>query len=380
MIDAGNVAAQLPRDRDFAASLPRAVHARRLHEREVPRTCLLAGRLLSGVDHMRIALASLVLVTACSAAPGDDPASDATNPGPDASRAVDTEWLPGVFATSLATDDRFLYIGSDTLSRVSLSGGASEALYSCAPPADPQVPVICRIETIIVGPSDIVFVQSRQEVQAQTTERTLIRIPIAGGAPTTLGTSLDPRSYLGVTIVGADVYYSTFTAIYQVPVVGGATKFIAQSPNTVRYWIFSPTVIGDNLVWVEGAALYTIPVGRTGKGTLLAPLPLPGKIIRDEDATTLVLALASQDAPDEFLEIDRTSGAALGAPIQIGRFAQEMIATESDVWSATLGGVLRSPRGGGAPEVVTTTPALVLAASSDAVFTAMNTGIVRIAR
>lgn len=129
--------------------------------------------------------------------------------------------------------------------------------------------------------------------------------------------------------------------------------------------------------------LYSIPLARTGEGTALAELPGVGTIIGG-DASALVVALslsiANQTGPLAFVEINPTTGAALGAPVAIGHEANQAIATESDVWAATWDGLVRTPRAGGTPEIVITTPTLALAVSADAVFAPTETGIARIAR
>lgn len=291
---------------------------------------------------------------------------------------VDLDWVPGLTATALATDASHLYIGTGpTLSRVPLAGGSPETLYTAT--GSPDTSNV--IEKIVVGPADVVFVQSTLDTSTGAQQLSLYRIPLAGGAATMLGTSADPRSYIGMTIAGTDVIYSTFTALYRVPLAGGPTKFIAQSPRSIRYWIFSPIVLGANLVWAEGAELFSIPMSRTGQGVSIATLPGTGTIIGG-DATKLVVALSSaianQEGPTYFIEIDPATGAAAGAEIAIGHVAQEVVATTTEVWAASLDGLVRVPRAGGAPEVVVKTPTFVVAASSDAVFTSTNAGIARI--
>lgn len=328
---------------------------------------------------MRTWILSLVFAAAaCTTERPTDVPVDGSGSG--SGSGVDLDWVPNLTATALATDASYLYIGTGpALARVPLAGGTPEPLYTAPSSAD----AVTVIEKIAVGPSDVVFVASSLDTTTGAQQLSLYRLPLAGGTATMLATSADSRSYLGITIAGTDVIYSTFTALYRVPLAGGASKFIAQSPRSVRYWIFSPTVLGANLVWAEGAELFSIPMTRTGQGVALATLPGTGTIIGG-DATKLVVALSSaianQEGPTSFIEIDPATGAAASAEIAIGHAANEAIATTTDVWAASLQGLVRVPRSGGAPEIVIPDPTFVVASSADAVFSATNAGIARIAR
>lgn len=339
---------------------------------------MVASRLLNAAG-MRTWILSLVFAAAaCTTDRPTDVPGDGSGSGSGTGLVVDLDWVSGLTATALATDASHLYIGTGpTLSRVPLAGGVPETLYTA--PASPQAVTV--IEKIVVGPSDVVFVESALDTTTGGQQLSLHRIPLSGGAATMLASSADSRSYLGVTIAGADVIYSTFTALYRVPLAGGTSKFIAQSPRSIRYWIFSPTVLGTNLVWAEGAELFSIPMTRTGQGVSIATLPGTGTIIGG-DATKLVVALstsvANQEGATSFIEIDPTTGAAASGSIEMGHVTHEAIATASDVWAASLDGLVRAPRDGSAAKVVITDPTFVVAASNDAVFTATNAGIARI--
>lgn len=328
---------------------------------------------------MRTWLLSLVFAAAaCTTDRPTEVPGDGSGSGSGMGLVVDLDWVPGLTATALAADASHLYIGSGpTLSRVPLAGGVPETLYTA--PAAPDTAMV--IEKIIVGPSDVVFVQSAFNTTTSAQQLSLHRIARSGGAATMLATSADSRSYLGVTIAGTDAIYSTFTAIYRVPLAGGASKFVAQSPRSIRYWIFSPTVLGTNLVWAEGAELFSIPMARTGEGVSIATLPGTGTIIGG-DATKLVVALsasiANQEGATSFIEIDPSTGAAASAPIELGHATSEAVATSTDVWATSLDGLVRAPRSGAAPTLVVTDPTFVVAASNDTIFTATNAGIARI--
>lgn len=337
----------------------------------------MAPRLLDAAG-MRTWILSLVLAAAACAT--DRPTEEVPGDGPDAGSRVDLDWVPGLTATALATDANHLYIGTGpALSRVPLAGGSPEPLYTA--PASPQTANV--ITKLVVGPSDVVFVQTSLDTSTGAQTLSLYRLPLSGGVPTMLASSSDSRSYLGMTIAGTDVIYSTFTALYRVPLAGGPSKFIAQSPRSIRYWIFSPAVLGGNLVWAEGAELFSIPMTRTGAGVSIATLPGTGAIIGG-DATKLVVALstsiANQEGATSFVEIDPTTGAAARDPIPFGHVTEQAVATSSDVWAASFDGLVRAPRDGSAPEIVITDPTFVVAASSDAVFTATNAGIARITK
>src|ERR1041384_5092016 len=110
------------------------------------------GNALARWQRMRLLIASLLLLTACPSERGDDA------PGPDASTepVLDPEWLPGVQASALATDDTHLYLGGTGLDRVSLDGGEPETLYTM--PAQ-SAQAFAMIDKIVVGATDVVFVQ-----------------------------------------------------------------------------------------------------------------------------------------------------------------------------------------------------------------------------
>lgn len=322
---------------------------------------------------MRFLVLSLLFATACT--PDDRPDDRGA---PDAPPVVTVEpgWLP-ISGTALAADDQHLYVGGATLDRAPLAGGAPETLYT-VPPVENG---FAEIADIYLGPQDIVFVTATLDSSLAQT-RSLLRIPKAGGPVTTLATSQDQRAFLGATIDGDNVYFTTFTSILRVPLAGGATKFVGESPNSVRYWCFSPTIVGDQLIWAEDAHLYAIAKSATnGDGAPLASLPGVGRIIGTDGALVVALSsqIANQGGPESFVEVDPTTGATT-APIAFGRDIFQAIATDAHVWAAGFDGLLRVDRASGAAELVTQDAAFAVAASADAVFVATSDGITRVAR
>ncbi len=306
---------------------------------------------------------------------GDD---DDDGGGSGSGSAVDPGWLSTGSVGTLATDSTHLYFAGEdgTLARVPLGGGTPETLYTMPPITDG----FGDVDAIYPAGNDVVFVTQVTDYQGATTKSLLV-VPKAGGAARELSTSQDSRSYLGVTIAGSNVYFSSAYSLLRVPLAGGTVTFVGESPNSVRYWALSPTIVGDDLYWAEGGELYRIPSSAThGEGEMFAELTAAPSIV-GTTATSFVTALSPglYDWPTQVALVDRATGQA-GAPVALGDQANQLVVVGSDVYAATFSGVVHVPLGGGAIEHLTTEASMYVAATPDAVFVPNMTGITRIAR
>jgi hypothetical protein len=317
-----------------------------------------------------------VLATGCvSERPSGDDDDDGGGSG--SGSAIDPDWLASGPVGTLATDSTHLYFAGQggTLMRVPLAGGTPETLYTMPPITEG----FGGVEAIYPAGNDIVFVTQVTDYQTSTTKSLLV-VPKAGGAALELSTSQDSRSYLGVTIAGSNVYFSSFTSLLRVPLSGGAVTFVGESPNSVQYWALSPTIVGTDLYWAEGGELYRIPSTAThGEGVMFAELTAAPSIV-GTTATSFVTALAPDlyDWPTQIAMVDRATGQ-VGAPVALGDQANQLVVVGNDVYAATFDGVVRVALGGGAVEHLTTESSMYVAATPDAVFVPNMTGITRIA-
>jgi hypothetical protein len=324
-----------------------------------------------------------VLATGCvtERPEGDD---DGGGSGSGSGSALDPTWVESAYVGALAADDTHLYFANQTggtLARKSLAGGAVETLFTA--PAPTSQTAITGITAIYLGPNDIAFVVDEQDYTAQTQKRSLMTMPKAGGAARQLSTSQDSRAYLGATVEGSYVYFSTFTALLRVPLAGGTVTRVGESPNSVQYWAFSPTIIGDQLYWAELNSIYRVAANATDDdGRLFANLPGGGKIL-GTTPTSLVVGLSDPyglyDPATQFAEVDLVTGN-VSAPIAFGEEIEGASVSGDDVFAATFHGAVRVPRSGGAPVVLTTEFSTSVTATDDAVFVGTSTGITRIER
>lgn len=320
-----------------------------------------------------LALSSMILASGCG---GDDASS---GPAPDAPVAIEPGWS-SVVATVLATDEEYLYTGGEVLARIPIAGGAPETLYTL-----PATGELVQFSSIHPGPAEVVFVTTALSTDGEFRKQ-LLKVSKSGGPPLTLATSSDQRAFIGVTIDGGQVYYSSFTNLYRVPLAGGEPRFVGESPESIQYWIVSPTILGDELYWAEGTVLFKIAKTATGeRGTLAAELGLTTRIIGSGGAgEPLVVALSvgnvSFGGALAFAEVDPATGMLARTPIELGHEVDVSLATADAVWGASSAGVIRVPRAGGAAEQLTSEPTLAIAASEEAVFAATSSGITRLAR
>ncbi|NVB81612.1 MAG: hypothetical protein HOV81_24675 [Kofleriaceae bacterium] len=292
---------------------------------------------------------------------------------------VEPDWLATPYVSRIAVDASHVYFvagGGAELSRSPIAGGAAEALYTV--PSDGTS--FDMIDALVVGANDIVFVVDGYDTDTQAQTRTLYALAKAGGSPRMLASSQDSRAYLGVTIDGDYVYFTSFTSLVRVPLAGGTSQFVGESPESVQYWAFSPTVVGDKIVWAESQSLFAIAKGSSSReGMRLAYVPGSGKIIGSD--AVLVVALSSQidflGLASKFIEVDPTTGL-LGPVVDVGTTFDDAAVTADAVWAATSTGLVRVPRAGGAPEQVTTVRSLSIAAGSEAVFVGTEDGITRV--
>jgi hypothetical protein len=321
-----------------------------------------------------------VLATGCVT---ERPEGDDDGGGSGSGSAIDPEWVASPYVGTLAADDSHVYFAGQSdgsLSRVSLGGGTAEILYTAPMPSSTTANV--AITAIYLGPSDIAFVVDENDFIEGTQKRSLMTMPKAGGAAKELSTSPDSRAYLGATIEGSFVYFSTFTALLRVPLAGGTVTRVGESPNSVQYWAFSPTIIADQLYWAESNSIYRVAASATDDdGTLFATLPGGGTIL-GTTPTSLVVGLSDPyglyDPATQFAEVDLATGN-VSAPIAFGEEIQDATLAGDDVFAATFHGLVRVARSGGAPVQVTTDFAFAVTATDDAVFVGTQTGIMRIA-
>jgi hypothetical protein len=317
-----------------------------------------------------LASSLLALVSGC----GDD-SSDEGSPPDAAPPAVEPGWS-SYAAFALATDAEYLYAGGSELVRIPLDGGEPQTLFSLP---DGRT---ASIESIHPGQDHVVFVM-REEGQY---ERFLQQISKSGGPVTTLSSSEDQRSFLGVTVAGDQVYFSSYTDLYRVPLAGGSTVFVGESPEYIQYWVYSPTIVGDDLYWAEGFSLFKIPkTARAERGTSVGYYGLDTRIIGSGGvgeplAVMLVNEFLGLDDSSWFIEVDPVTGDRIGDITSFGRKVTIALATDEAAWGASFDGVVRLPRTGGNAELLTNGPVTAIAASGDAVFAATETGITRISR
>ena len=317
-----------------------------------------------------------VFMLGCAA---DHGAGDDTGSGSNEESPIETDWVASPWVSRLAVDRDHVYFvagGGAELSRVPLAGGNPEPLYQVA--SDPAS--FAMIDALVVGANDIVFVIDDYDTATSAQTRTLYALAKAGGTPRMLASSQDSRAFLGVTIDGESVYFTSFTSLVRVPLAGGQTQFVGESPESVQYWAFSPTVVGDRIVWAESSSLFAIGKSSSSReGTRLAYVPGSGKIIGSD--ASLVVALSGQFdflAPaSKFIEVDPATGL-LGPLVDVGATFDDAAVTAGAVWAASHDGLFRVPRAGGAPEQVTTATSLSVAAGEGAVFVGTETGITRV--
>lgn len=339
----------------------------------------MAHGLLLAASMKSLVLVALVAGSACggNSGPGDADV-DAGVP------AIDDQWLVATGIGALATDAQRLYfVEGRSLRARPLEGGDATTLATLPDP-NPQFGGILSLH---VGADEVAFVEGLVEGASGTQTQNLWIVPKVGGVPLQLATSMDPRAFLGVSIDGDFVYYSSSTSVLRVPRTGGTSQYVGRSDQTVQYWIFSPEVHDGQLYWAADSRLYRMPVGdSSGKGKPFASLPASSaKIVAHDRA--FVVALSPQtdflDEANAIVEVDPTTGA-VGPAVPFGTSVDQVVATAADAWGATLNGVVRVPRTGGAPVQVTTTPGFFIAAGTvpgqgEAVFATTDAGITRLA-
>lgn len=322
----------------------------------------------------------MALVPGC----GGDDGGGGGGGGPDAGTfdappAVQPGWA-SFSATALAADAEYLYAGGSELVRIPLAGGEPETLYTL-PPTDGNA----TVAAIHVAGDHLVFVAQEISFVGETTQQ-LMRIGKGGGTAATLASSTDQRAFLGVTVDGDQVYYSTFTNLYRVPLAGGSSQLVGESPELIQYWAVSPTIVGDDLYWAEGTRLYKIAkTASGGQGTRVAELGLTGRIIAsggpgEPFTVSLKVGDVGFSGALAVAEVDPTTGMIDGDPIQLDREVDYVLATDEALWTASSDGALRVPRAGGAAEQLVSEWTWALADTDDAVFAATTTNITRLAR
>lgn len=290
---------------------------------------------------------------------------------------IDDSWSTGAYVSALATDGSHVYFVSDgvRLARKAIGGGSEETLFELAAAQD----AFALIVRLHVGPSDIVFVTDEYDIESGQSSRRLMALPKAGGTPKQLASSQDVRAFLGATVDSTHVYFSTFTSLLRVPIAGGTVQFVGESPNSVRYWAFSPVVVDTQLYWAELGAIYRVSAtGIDQEGTLVTSVDGEARII---SADPFVVTAGPSDysgRAESFAVIDRATGTP-GAEVGFGEQVDAAITAGDSVFAVSDTGLIRVPLAGGTPVHVTTTAATAIAATADDVFVGTATGITRVA-
>ncbi len=301
---------------------------------------------------------------------------------------VEADWLLTSAVTALATDATHLYVvadGGSLLQRVPLAGGTPETLHALATPAGDDFPPF--IGSIYLGPDEVVFVVSDWgDIASGTGDKSLHAVSKGGGPPRELARSTDSRSFLGVTVADGNVYYSSAYAVSRVPLAGGTSQFVGESPDSTRYWIYSPVVIGADIYWTELGRVFRMAKNDPDKeGTVIAEVIGMATILAVDG--TLVVGVAahtetdykSYDAPpDHVVELDPATGA-LGTMMPLGIEAWGTTVDSQSVWGASpFDGIVRMRRDSGTVEAVVPAKTTTLAVSTGVLFFATETGVTRV--
>ena len=333
---------------------------------------------------MRLALVTFVsLLAACGPdGPEDGPTVDGGPGG--TSGTLDIDWHPThAPALALAADSTHVYYAThDRIQRVPVSGGEAEVLYAI-PPAGGET-LFRSVSSLYLGPDEVVFVLSATQMN-QSTTKSLLSVPRTGGAATTLAQSGDVRAFLGVSFDAEYVYYSSFTSLVRVPRAGGMPRFVGNSDQSVRYWMFSPVVTAETIDWAEGGALYRMAKSDVGgEGQAFAELPGVGAIIAREPAYVVALSdqIAFQSPPSSAVVVDPATGAVgpelpLPGMTSIAPVEQTVAASPEYLWAASIDGLWQTSRSGGAPARVLDGVIAAVTAGPDGVYAATQTAIVR---
>ncbi len=331
-------------------------------------------------------LPGLAFAAVVGAACGSDPDQPI---GPDGGAGTGSPGQPEAWlsldspASDLACDDTHLYFAeASRLRRAALADGQPETLYEVPSPGENY---LWGIESIYLGPNHVALVWiSTELVEPYPSKRHLVIVPKQGGPALTLQTSADVRAYLGASFHDEHLYFSSFTSVFRAPIAGGDVEFVAESPGSVSYWIFSPLVLGDELYWAEDTQLYRMGLGSAEKeGENLATLPGVGKIVGNDGERFVVAlspAMAFQEPASSFAVVDISTGQ-VSASVPLGAQGNDFAVDDAHVWVAIWGGGLaRYPLAGGAATPVIDDQVTAVTAADDHVYAATETEIWRIPR
>lgn len=318
-----------------------------------------------------------VVAAGCVTERADDGTGTGTGSGSGEPDTIDERWSTAAHVSELAADSSHVYFVSDgvRLSRKAIAGGSEEALFQLDAAGDAFTMIIA----LHVGPSDIVFVTEAYDLETGYSTRRLMTMPKTGGTARQLASSTDVRAYLGVTVDSTHAYFSSFTSLLRVPLAGGTVQFVGESPNSVRYWAFSPVLADRQLYWAEMSAIYRVSAtGVDQEGTLVANIGGEARIISaDPFVVTASPSFDYSGLAESFAVIDPTTGTR-GPDVPFGEEVDAAITAGDSVFAASRSGLIRVPLAGGTPEHVTTTAATALAATDDDVFVGTATGITRV--
>ena len=276
---------------------------------------------------------------ACGAA-----AVEVTSDGAVVETSSPVDWYQGL-ASSLATDETYLFVGAgDTLISIRHDNQATKTLFSVPLgmanedniiseiyPAGLNVIVAVLIDRINLTPP------SREQ------RRQLWTVPLTGAPATLHYESIDPREFLGVATLDDFIYYSSFTALLKMPIAGGPTRFVAESPNDTQYWVLTPTIFQSNIFWAEGASIFVKSLLDAGeKGSLVATFATydfnPLSLVPSEPGKALVNI--NGPLTTSIATIDLAQGRVVGPTVDLGVRAPKMALTSGAIWAITWDGLL----------------------------------------
>ncbi len=337
-------------------------------------------------QNMRPIIISLVALSLSVGANCSSSATDPGSAGPDASLADAQTWLTtesGVVTMELDSSHLYFTLGSTLaaaeIARTELSQPAMRSLYKVAEEPD----TFRSIGQMALGPTHIVWVESElnfSDPMQPTSTRRLYSMDKAGGQEILLDESEDVRAFLGISATAEHVYFSTFTRIYRIPVVGGETEYIATSPGTTTYWVYSPVVVDDTLYWASNDKLYDMDLGDLGQtGSAIAELPNFGKISEFEAGKFLIeIGKFNAGSPtiSSLMTMERDSSE-LSTLVELQTTVLDTeITAQGQIFAATDTGLF-SANVAEVPDVVNDAPAYSLAHTLDFMYIGGELGISR---
>lgn len=210
-------------------------------------------------------------------------------------------------------------------------------------------------------------------------------IKLEDGTHETFPATSETRSFLGMAWKGDDLYYSNFTQLYRArrDASGNWRSYsFSASPQMVRYWIWSPQVVGDNIVYAESARLLTVPAAASSQeGSVLATLPGTGRLVESAPGTTNAaferFELASSGIT-AFTNVNLETGqVGMDFPLPADALSDTFADTQY-LWYASNNGVTRFARQNGVAQMVSAIPSWAITGTSNQIYFANADGIWRV--